>query len=346
MNKPVNNINCAWINEAKATDYIVVSSRVRLARNLQEFVFPTNISLQDSQKVVNKLKEIITKNEQFNYYKLSDLNNLSKLVLVEKHLISPQFANVTNRDGAVLINNEGSISIMVNEEDHLRLQCILPGLNLNECYNKVNEIDESFEKELNYAYDSQLGYLTSCPTNIGTGMRASVMLHLPALVKTKNIAKAFDTAAKFGFVARGIYGEGTEGLGNMFQISNQITLGRSEEDIINSLSNLVKQLVDYEINARKYLVEHYQLELEDSIGRAWGIMTGARKMSSEEAMKLLSNLRLGAERNLVVKITAQELNKIMLEIQPASLQHTVNERLNADNRDIMRATILRQRLQN
>ena len=345
MNKPVNNINCAWIKDAKDTDYIVISSRIRLARNLDDFVFPSYINMSESANVVSKLKLLIDQNEDFNFYDLADLNGLSKAILVEKHLISPQFANINNRESAVLINNEGSISIMVNEEDHLRLQCILPGLNLNECYQKVNKIDEQFEKELNYAYDSQLGYLTSCPTNIGTGIRASVMLHLPALVKTKNIGKAFDTASKFGFIARGMYGEGTEGLGNMYQISNQITLGRSEEDIINSLTNLVKQLVDYEINARKYLVENYKLELEDSIGRALGIMSGARKMSSEEAMRLLSNLRLGSERNLVVNFDPTELNNIMLIIQPGSLQQAINEELDANNRDIKRASILRQRLQ-
>jgi protein arginine kinase len=213
MNKPVKDINCAWIRDAKETDYIVVSSRVRLARNLADYVFPLYMTMSDSANVVNKMKTIIEDQSDLSDYPLTELNNVTRSVLVEKHLISPHFASLKNREASVLINNKGSISIMVNEEDHLRLQCILPGLNLEGCYREITKVDEKFEAQLNYAYDSQLGYLTSCPTNLGTGMRASVMLHLPALVKTKNIAKAFDTVSKFGlllevFMVRVLRGRG------------------------------------------------------------------------------------------------------------------------------------------
>ena len=344
MSKPVNDIKSAWIRDAKEADYIVVSSRIRLARNLADFTFPASMTMQDSSEIVKQVQGIAAVIADYNFYQLADISDLSKQILVEKHMISPQLACLQGQEAAIIIDDEGSVSIMVNEEDHLRLQCILPGLNLEQCFQAISNADQELEQKLNYAYDSELGYLTSCPTNLGTGMRASVMLHLPALVKTKNIAKAFDTVAKLGFVARGIYGEGTEGLGHMFQISNQITLGRTEEDIIASLSSLVKQLVDHELNARDYLEENFLIDLEDSVGRAWGLLSGARKISAEEAMKLLSKLRLGAERKLVVDIKPADLNKLMLDIQIGSLQQLVHERLDANQRDIIRATILRQRL--
>jgi protein arginine kinase len=337
-------IKSAWIESASNKDSIVVSSRIRIARNLSDFSFPTKISKEDSTIMRDSLYKIFDNDEKMNSYNIQEFNEVEKQNLIDKRLISPQFSKINNITTGLLVNEKGSLSVMINEEDHLRIQSIQPGLKLNECYDETNALDTFLETKVKYAYDPQLGYLTSCITNIGTGLRASVMLHLPALVITGNISKSLNAIAKLGFVARGVYGEGSETLGNMFQISNQITLGRSEEEIIANLNNIVTRLVEQEKKSREYLKDEYNLTVEDQVGRALGILKYSQKISSNEAMKLLSDMRIGLEMELLKNIDVKLINKLIYEIQPASLESEFNDSLGESDRDILRANKLRQEL--
>ena len=343
----INNSNqwpCSWVDQAGPEDYIVVSSRVRLARNLVNFPFPTLLTEDESQQIIEAIGAAEPVNSQLKMVLMSEQNALLKQVLVEKHLISPQFAANTRHETALLTDYLGIVSIMVNEEDHLRLQAILPGLRLHESYAAVKRVDQLIADHVNYAYDAELGYLTACPTNLGTGMRASVMLHLPALLHTGSLEQILNGVAKLGLVARGIYGENSGAEGAMYQISNQVTLGRTEEEIIAGLDSVIAQIVEQEKQARAYFVKHFRLDVEDRIGRAWGVLAGARKMATAEAMKLLSTLRLGAEQQLIIDLKPAVLNELILKIQPASLQAHFGEELDVHERDIKRAIFLRNRL--
>ncbi|MFP4456101.1 MAG: protein arginine kinase [Clostridia bacterium] len=337
-------IKSAWIDSAKKNDNIVVSSRIRIARNLSDFSFPTKISKEQSKALKNEIYKIFENDDNMNSYDIQDLSQIERQSLVDKRLISPQFAKIDIIATGLLVNKKGSLSVMINEEDHLRIQSIQPGLKLSECYDETSALDGYLEKKLKYAYDSQLGYFTSCITNLGTGLRASVMLHLPALVMTGNISKSLNAIAKLGFVARGIYGEGSETLGNMFQISNQITLGRSEEEIIANLNSVISRLVEQEKSARNYLKEEYNLTLEDQVGRALGILKYCQKITSGEAMKLLSDLRVGLDMDLISGIDVKLINLLIYKIQPASLQLVAGEEFSSSDRDIIRAKVLRQNL--
>ncbi len=337
-------IKTSWIDSAKNDDNIVVSSRIRIARNLSDFSFPTKISKEQSKILIDVIYKIFENDDTMQHFDVQSFSPVRSQNFVDKRLISPQFTKIDNIKTGLLVNEKGSLSVMINEEDHLRIQSIQPGLKLNECYDETNALDTYLERKLQYAYDSQLGYLTSCITNLGTALRASVMLHLPALVITGNISKSLNAIAKLGFVARGIYGEGSDTLGNMFQISNQITLGRSEEEIIANLNSIVSKLVEQEKNARHYLKEEYNLTLEDQIGRALGILKYCQKVSSGEAMKLLSDLRLGLEIGLIREIDVSLINKLIYKIQPASLQSITEDRIGSSDRDIMRAKVLRENL--
>jgi protein arginine kinase len=338
------NQHIAWIEDATNEDYIVVSSRVRIARNIAEHPFPSKMNVDEGKEIRDLVNNEFKNDKKMRIYYPESISAVEQENLVEKHMISPQFINDNNLVKGLLINEKGSLSIMVNEEDHLRIQSILPGLNLLKCYDEVSAVDSYLEKKFNYAYDTQFGYLTSCPTNIGTGIRASVMLHLPGLVKTRNISKSLNAIAKLGLVARGIYGEGSEAMGNMFQISNQITLGRSEEEIIQNLNNIVNRLVDQERNAREYLYKEFMVNFEDNVGRALGVLKNCRKIDSNEAMQLLSEVRVGSEMNVVVNLDAAMLNKLIHDIQPAALQIEMDSDLSSSERDIARANILRKRL--
>lgn len=337
-------IKTSWIDSATNNDNIVVSSRIRIARNLSDFSFPTKISKDQSEILIDVIYKIFENDDTMQHFDIQAFSPIRSQNFVDKRLISPQFSKIDNIKTGLLVNEKGSLSVMINEEDHLRIQSIQPGLKLNECYDETNALDTYLEKKLQYAYDSQLGYLTSCITNLGTALRASVMLHLPALVITGNISKSLNAIAKLGFVARGIYGEGSDTLGNMFQISNQITLGRSEEEIIANLNNVVSRLVEQEKNARNYLKEEYNLTLEDQVGRALGILKYCQKISSGEAMKLLSDLRLGLAIGLIQEIDVKLINALIYKIQPASLQSITEDKINSSDRDIMRAKVLRENL--
>lgn len=291
-----------WMKGTGPDADIVLSSRIRLARNLNDYTFPVMAPDKEADKSYNHIRGQLDGASyqslgKFEWLDIDDIKPIEKRVLVEKHLISPTLADESSH-GAVVINENESVSIMVNEEDHLRIQCLFPGFQLNEALTLANGIDDWLEQKFNYAFDEQRGYLTSCPTNVGSGLRASVMVHLPALMITQRMNRIAPAINQFGLVVRGIYGEGSEALGNVFQISNQITLGKSEEDIVEDLRGVVMQLIQHEKAARKDLREMSKVQLEDRVFRSYGILSYSRIIQSKEAAKCLSDVRLGIDLGL------------------------------------------------
>ncbi len=337
-----------WMQGNGPHNEIILSSRIRLARNIANIPFPTGLDTEKAMKVIEMVREgflPVEKQIKFKDYMMQELLPVERQVLVERHLISPGLAR-NSAVGAAYINGDGTVSIMVNEEDHIRIQVILPGLQIKRSWEMASKIDDVLEKKLEYAYSENWGYLTSCPTNVGTGMRASVMVHLPALNITGNISKIFQAVAHIGITIRGLYGEGTESIGNIFQISNQITLGRAEEEIIDSLTAVTRQIIDKEKEARKVLLGSSRMQIEDRIWRSWGIMKNARVMSSQECMKLLSDIRLGVDSGIIENIPVQLLNEIMIDTQTASIQKLSGRELSSGERDIIRAEMIRSKLEN
>src|SRR5690625_2197297 len=287
-----------WMRRGGPESDIDLSTRIRLARNFQDKVFPVIADESELATVTNFFMEHYNKKSFLEYkdlelIKMSDLSHIEKRVLIEKHLISPYLAKA--RESSVLISKNEQVSIMVNEEDHVRMQLYFPGFQLDTALSEAFHFDDRLEEKIDYAFDEKKGYLTSCPTNVGTGMRASVMIHLPALVITKNINRMIPAINQLGFVVRGIYGEGSEAQGNIFQISNQITLGKSEEDIVEDLESVVRQLITHERNARSRIQEQNRTKLEDRIYRSYGVLENARIIESKEAAQCLSTVRLGIE---------------------------------------------------
>lgn len=325
---------------------IVITSRIRLARNLKNYKFPSQMTIEEAQNVIQDAYDVINRNKlNYNLSYMKDLSELDKNLLIEKHLISPALAENKN-EGAFLLSHDNNVSIMINEEDHLRIQTIGSGMCLNECWNKSNEIDDILEENLQYAFDMQLGYITSCPTNIGTGMRASVMLHLPALSITNQIDKLLYGVSQLGVAVRGVYGEGTKSMGYLYQISNQGTLGASEETLIEKISQIVMQIVDKEKKIREQLFKNNYDELEDEIYRAYGLLTNARSMSTDEAMKLISYLKLGKEMGIIEYANDKDLYDIMIKIQPNNLLNDANKEMAVKERDRIRAELIRNELLN
>lgn len=335
-----------WIKGGGPSNEIILSSRVRLARNLANTPFPPMLNKENGAAVIEKIYDKDAQNSIFKDYKFYDMQDtgfVDRYVLVERHLISPNLAN-QGSIGAALISQDEQISIMLNEEDHIRIQTVLPGLQLREAWNSASAMDDKIESKVDYAFDERLGYLTSCPTNVGTGIRASVMVHLPGLNISANINKILHAVTQVGLTIRGIYGEGTEFIGNIFQISNQITLGRSEEETIENLTGITKQIIDKEKEARNMLLQNNKMLLEDKVWRAWGIMTNARSISGQESMKLLSEIRLGVDLGILNTIPIAILNEIMVDTNNASLQKHAATELNAADRDIIRAEEIRRLL--
>lgn len=336
-----------WVAGTGPAGDVVLSTRVRLARNLADVPFPGRMDQEAWEHVIDAVAEAVRAPDmkalgELELYRLRDLTPLERRVLVEKHLISPQHARAGT--GAVVIRRDEAISIMVNEEDHLRIQCLSPGLELERSWRLADQVDDALEGTLNLAFCPRLGYLTACPTNTGTGMRASVMMHLPGLVMSRQAPQLFSALAKVGIVVRGLYGEGTEALGNIFQVSNQVTLGQTEEEIIGGLEGVSKQIIDRERMARKKLYAHLRDQLEDRIWRAYGILTTARSISSQEAMALLSDLRLGIDLQVLPQVEPQVFNELLLQISPAFLQLAEGRELSPQQRDAKRASLIRQRI--
>lgn len=337
-----------WMKNKGPDADIVISSRVRLARNLQEISFPMIGDQEQLQEVVKQVDSKFTGQShdmfgQLELLKMNDLTENEKRVLVEKHLISPKLSN-ESKAGSVLLSEDESMSIMINEEDHLRIQCLMSGFQLDQGLTYANDMDDWLEEKLDFAFDEKRGYLTSCPTNVGTGLRSSVMMHLPALVLSKKLNRILPAINQLGLVVRGIYGEGSEALGNLFQISNQTTLGKSEKDIVNDLRSVVTQLIQHERSARETLLEESKVQLEDRIFRSYGILAYSRRIESKEAMQRLSDVRMGIDIGLIKNVTGNILNELMIVTQPGFLQQYAGESLTADQRDERRASLIRERL--
>ena len=330
-----------YLQNGKDSD-VVISSRVRLARNLDKIPFKTRASKEDMQKVLNKIEEITPSlGYGLKFLKLKDIDDITKLTLIEKHVISPDFAIDKEKIGAILINEEENICIMINEEDHLRLQVFSSGMDLENLKNLIVEIDEKIDSLLDYAFSEQYGYLTACPTNVGTGMRASVMVHLPALTLTGNIAKVLNVVNGFGMNIRGIYGEGTQSQGDIYQISNNQSLGITENEIIKNLKTITEKVIEQERLARKYLAKN-QIELEDRVYRAYGTLAFSRKTSSEECRNLMSIIKLGTDLGIIKELNDSKVSKINLYTQVGNLQKYLGKNLDAYERDIKRSEVIKQ----
>jgi len=340
---------CRWMEGSGPHAEIVITSRVRLARNLAGRPFPHLLDDKGKQGVLAAVASaagagaVAQRYGKLTAIQVSELPALDRQILVEKHLISPQHAQ-PGGGKALLVNGDGSIGIMVNEEDHLRIQCLLPALQLHEAWRTATGVDDALEETLDYAFDEKHGFLTACPTNVGTGLRASVMVHLPGLVMTKQIGRVLSALSQVGLAVRGFYGEGTEAVGNLFQVSNQITLGQGEEEILGNLSAVVKQIIDQERSAREALVREARVQLADRVGRAYGTLQNAHILNSQEALALMSELRLGLDLKLVKGVDTRVLNELLVAIQPASLQGAAGREMQPFERDVHRAQVVRNRL--
>lgn len=336
-----------WMRVEGPENDIVLSTRIRLARNFEKVTFPIIANEDELRSVMEFMKENYEGKSYANYQNLAfiemeDLSHIEKRVLVEKHLISPFLTKA--RASGVLVSENEQLSIMVNEEDHIRIQLYFPGFQMKQALDHAFELDDWLEEKIDFAFDERWGYLTSCPTNVGTGMRASVMIHLPALVLTKRINQMIPAINQFGFVVRGIYGEGTEALGNLFQVSNQITLGKSEGDIVEDLESVIINLVEQEREARHYLLHTSGKKLEDQIFRSYGILKYGRIIESQEASARISDVRLGVDLGMIKDVSHNVLNELMVLTQPGFLQHYAKKVLTTSERDVLRATLIRERL--
>lgn len=328
-----------WYIESGEQGDIVLSTRIRLARNIDEYPFPCKLTKEGKKEVCEKVRDILLsqKHWDFSYTQTSTLTKSQVVSLAERHLISPDFA--TENDGALVLTDDEAISIMICEEDHIRLQVMMSGLALKEAYNVADKVDNIISSGLDYAFDERIGYLTQCPTNLGTAMRASVMLHLPALTKCGQIGKLASTVSKLGLVIRGAHGEGSSPKGEIYQLSNQITLGISEQEALDNLQSITLQLVAQERAAAKSLLENPAQV--DAIWRAKGILQYARMLTCDEFMELASLIRLGA-RSGIFNFDIKKLNELTYNVQPATIKARENQELTAYQRDVIRADEVRK----
>jgi protein arginine kinase len=334
-----------WLDGSGPYSPMVVSSRIRLARNIKDFPFPQWAKDDDLASIIQQTKKAINRlNYRMILIEIERLNLLSKQFLTERFLISNEFAK--SKKGVLAVDGTQTIGIMINEEDHLRIQGLASGLQVNNIWERLNVLDDTIGKEIEFAFSPNWGYLTACPTNVGTGIRASIMLHLPALVMTKQIGKVLHAVSQLGLVARGFYGEGTESLGNYFQLSNQITLGRTEEEIIEGIEKICTQIIEHEENAKVSLLKNAKEEMEDKIFRAYATLTHAKIMNIQESMELLSMVRFGVRIGVLKNIPFKVLNELLISIQPAHIKITAKEELSPLAFDVRRAAIIREKLKN
>ncbi len=330
-----------WLDEVATEEDVVISTRIRVARNLSKYKFPEYMSVDESNRLTDDILNIVKDDSDYEHKRIKDLSKLQQRVYIEDHLISPSI--VKNEDMAsFLLRKDQKVTIMINEEDHLRIQTLFPGLDLKRAWELCSSVDDFLEEELRYAYDADLGYLTACPTNVGTGLRASVMLHLPCLTMTGNVNIIIEGLRKIGLTARGLYGEGSESIGCLYQISNQVTLGDTEEEIIEKLDKVVHQILTRERNTRKHLVDKKLVEMEDKVCRSLGILKYSRILDSREAMNHLSNIRMGINMSILKNKELNELIRLMIDIQPANIQRSLDREMNSKERDIERANIMRE----
>ncbi|MFA5864030.1 MAG: protein arginine kinase [Phycisphaerae bacterium] len=338
-----------WLKSVNSEGGIVISSRIRLARNLGGFHFLSKCSQQDRDEIQALIVGAINSSAlggHFFYVHLDNMGPLERQLLVERHLISRQHAEAEGPRGVALVGDE-TVALMVNEEDHLRMQVLYGGLQLDKAWQRINQLDDQLEERLEFAFHEQFGYLTACPTNIGTGIRVSVMMHLPALKITGEIERVFRAAKDMHLAVRGLYGEGTEATGDFYQISNQSTLGKTEEEIVEEFRDLVvPRITEYEVQARELLTKQKSTMIEDKVWRAIGMLKYARTISTEETLLLLSHLRMGLNMGMLNDVDLDTINELFLNTQQAHLQIITGQRLDGEQRSKLRADYIRRRLSN
>jgi protein arginine kinase len=345
LNDLINQVS-SWLKGTGPHSDIVISSRIRLARNLKKAPFPHWAKKNDAEQVLVSAKAAFERTAELKsavFLHMEELDNIDKQFLVERHLMSNEHA-VRSNQKALCVTPREDIAVMVNEEDHLRIQVMESGFDLDKTWDVINSIDDQLSGFLPYAFSREWGYLTACPTNTGTGMRGSVMLHLPALVMSRQINKVLEAIAKLSFTTRGLYGEGTQASGNFFQISNQVSLGLREEEILGNIKGVIGQIIEQEQKAREVLLAEHREMLEDRIWRSYGTLKNAHIISSSETVELLSMLRLGNDLGLVENMERGLINELFILTQPAHLQKLEGKKLSANERDVKRAQIIRERL--
>ena len=336
-----------WVKGNGDHNHIVVSTRIRLARNVKNIPFPSRATNNDLKYVLKKSEILLGKNKYFNKFKIVKIDKLDSIgtkFLVEKRLISQLLSQLKYPFRAVIFEPNEIISLMVNEEDHFRIQCLLPGFQLEDVWKIIDECDDQIMNEIEFSFNENEGFLTSCPTNVGTGLRASVMLHLPGLIFTNKLKDILVSITESGYAVRGFYGEGSNFFGNLFQISNQITLGLSESKVIYKLKNIIKKLIIEEEAARDKLILKSRNIIEDQVMRAYGILTNAKIISTVEAINLLSRIRLGIETGIITNIGYNTINKLMLIIQSSYIQLLSSKKMSKIERDMARAIFIKELL--
>ena len=335
-----------WLSGEDDAEGMVVSCRARLARNLSASPFAPKATLDDQERVIERVLGAAQRSRQLGnaaFFKMNVLQGNERQLLVERHLISPALADSKGQRG-VLFSSDESLSVMINEEDHLRLQAVLPGLQAQAAWQQVDALDDDLGGALDYAHSAQWGFLTACPTNTGTGLRVSVLIHLPALVLTEDMERVMRGLTQMTFTVRGFYGEGTNASGNLFQISNQSTMGVSEEEIVEKLAEVTRQIMEHEREAQTALLKEASSEVEDKVWRAYGLLAHARVLSSQEFMNLLSAVRLGRSLGLMGTMSSGFINQLMIITQPSHLQAEAGVELSPEERDVRRAYVVRRRL--
>lgn len=326
-----------WYKNISKDSDVVVSSRVRYARNISGYKFSSVLNDDELKKIVELIESSIEKGK-YNIFKMSDIDEITQNSLKEKNLISSEM--VDNKNGAIVINEDNSLVCMINEEDHLRIQTFEAGFNVDTCYEKLYDFTKKMEDKINFAKSDKYGYLTSCPTNVGSGMRVSLMLHLPALKKVGMLSQVLEQVSSIGFSVRGIYGENSDSIGNMYQISNRKTLGMEDKEIINNLKIVITSVIESERKARNLLKK--DINFEDEVYRAYGILKNARIISSNEAMKLLSNVRMGVSTGVINEIGLENIQTLMVEIQRNTLKLVLKQNYEAEEEDVARANYIRK----
>ena len=336
-----------WLSGKGSDSQVVLSSRVRLARNISQTPFPSRADTGNRERVLSFIKSAVEKSQNLSkgtFLDCNQMDDLDRAFMVERHLVSLEFTQCSSFS-ALLIGEEENLSVMVNEEDHLRIQALAPGLEIRQALQLANTVDDEFSKTLEFAFDPAFGYLTTCPTNTGTGMRASILIHLPGLARTQEIEKVISEISKVGLAVRGFYREGSDVLGNLFQVSNQKTLGRSEEEIMDDLEGVTRRIIEREENARSRLFSEAKDQIEHKIWRAYGILRYARSLTSEEVLNMLSALRLGIGMGVLENVSPSQVNQILALTQPAHLQKYFGKRMDTGERDRVRAELIRSKLE-
>jgi protein arginine kinase len=335
-----------WLRGTGPESDIVISTRIRLARNLNDFPFPPRASDETKASIETMLRDPVCElkaSGPLHYIRVDSLPNLDRQFLVERQMISREQSEGSGPRGVALSTGEMT-SVMINEEDHVRIQSLRSGMDVDACWNDANNLDDELQQKASFAFSNEFGFLTACPTNVGTGMRVSVMVHLPALVLTKEIQKVFQAMQRMGLAVRGLYGEGSQAMGDFYQISNQITLGKSEAQILGNVKRMLPDILNYERRAREAIVKDNRSQLHDKVSRSYGILQSARTITSEETMHLLSSVRLGVALGLIADVKIPDLNVLFIQTQPAHLQKLQHASLESKDRNAARAAFLREHL--